>query len=128
LKYEAIIFDLDGVIFHTDQYHYTAWKEIADKLNIPFDENINNRLRGVERRESLDIILANNDKEISEDEKQMYLESKNITYKNLLTNISPSDLSKEVKDTLQELRLQWRPIWIAVRSVMQDQQEKRHIN
>ncbi|MEH7098402.1 hypothetical protein [Neobacillus vireti] len=48
MKYSAIIFDLDGVVCHTDQYHYIARKEIADdKLNIQFDEKINNRLRGV---------------------------------------------------------------------------------
>ena len=48
-KYNAIIFDLDGVICHTDQYHYEAWKAVADELGIYFDEAINNRLRGVSR-------------------------------------------------------------------------------
>ena len=53
----AIIFDLDGVICFTDQYHYQAWKEMADAEGIYFDETINGRLRGVSRMESLDIIL-----------------------------------------------------------------------
>lgn len=56
---DAIIFDLDGVICHTDNYHYLAWKKIADELNIYFDEKINSRLRGVSRKESFDIILEN---------------------------------------------------------------------
>ena len=52
MKYKAVIFDLDGVICHTDMYHYQAWKQIADELGIYFDEEINNRLRGVSRMES----------------------------------------------------------------------------
>ena len=51
MKYRGIIFDLDGVICHTDKYHYQAWKQVADKLGICFDETINNRLRGVSRME-----------------------------------------------------------------------------
>ena len=42
-KYNAVIFDLDGVICHTDKYHYQAWKAVADELGIYFDEEINNR-------------------------------------------------------------------------------------
>jgi beta-phosphoglucomutase len=104
MKYSAIIFDLDGVICHTDQYHYEAWKAIADKLNIHFDEKINNRLRGVSRMESLNIILENYDGVMSEEEKVMFAEEKNELYKDLLTNMSEKDLSEEVKNTLVELR------------------------
>ena len=57
MNYKAIIFDLDGVICYTDEYHYLAWKSVADSLSIPFDREINNRLRGVSRMESLEIIL-----------------------------------------------------------------------
>ena len=53
----AFIFDLDGVLVFTDKYHYLAWKQVADELGIYFDEIINNRLRGVGRMESLEIIL-----------------------------------------------------------------------
>lgn len=104
MKYSAIIFDLDGVICHTDKYHYEAWKDIADKLNIYFDENINNRLRGVSRMESFDIILEKYDGVMSEEEKIKYAEEKNDIYKNLLKNMSTKDLSSEVKNTLVELR------------------------
>jgi beta-phosphoglucomutase len=104
VKYSAIIFDLDGVICHTDQYHYKAWKAIANKLNIHFDEKINNRLRGVSRMESFNIILENYDGVMSEEEKVKYAEEKNNIYKNLLMNMSESDLSEEVKSTLLELR------------------------
>ena len=56
---KAFIFDLDGVIVFTDKFHYQAWKKMADEMGIYFDETINNRLRGVSRAESLEIILVN---------------------------------------------------------------------
>ena len=66
MKYRGIIFDLDGVICHTDKYHYQAWKQVADQLGIYFDETINNRLRGVSRMESFEIILERYDGAMSE--------------------------------------------------------------
>ena len=57
MKYKGIIFDLDGVICSTDEYHYLAWKALAERLNIPFDRERNNLLRGVSRAASLNIIL-----------------------------------------------------------------------
>ncbi len=105
MKYDAVIFDLDGVICHTDLYHFKAWSRIADKLGIYFDEKINNRLRGVSRMESLEILLENYNGEIAEVEKIMYAEEKNNQYKELLKELSPANLSIEVKDTLDALRL-----------------------
>ena len=64
---KAIIFDLDGVIISTDEYHYLAWKAIADKEGIPFDREINNRLRGVSRMESLEIIWEKASKEYTQE-------------------------------------------------------------
>ena len=57
MSFKAIIFDLDGVICSTDEYHYRAWKALADKLGAPFDRVKNNRLRGVSRMASLEIVL-----------------------------------------------------------------------
>ena len=71
-KYTGIIFDLDGVICFTDHYHYLAWKAIADKKGIYFDEVINNRLRGVSRMESLEIILERCEETLTQDEKNAY--------------------------------------------------------
>ena len=56
-QFDAVIFDLDGVICYTDEYHYRAWKTLADSIGVPFDRTVNNRLRGVSRMASLDIIL-----------------------------------------------------------------------
>lgn len=104
MKYTAVIFDLDGVICHTDHYHYLAWKALADRLGIFFDETINNRLRGVSRMESLEIILERSEKEYTQDEKVAFAEEKNNIYKELLKNMSTADLSGEVKTTLDTLR------------------------
>lgn len=104
MKYRAVIFDLDGVICHTDKYHYHAWKKVADELGIYFDELINNRLRGVSRMESFDIILERYEGEMSLEEKIQWTEKKNDIYKELLKNMSPEDLTDEVKQTLDALR------------------------
>jgi len=101
---KAIIFDLDGVICHTDEYHYQAWKAMADSMNIPFDRQVNNRLRGVSRMASLEIILEQYMGELSQTEKEELAEQKNELYKDSLKNMSPADLSEEVKATLDVLR------------------------
>lgn len=103
-KYTGVIFDLDGVICFTDKYHYTAWKAVADKLGIYFDETINNRLRGVSRMDSLEIILERYDGALSAQEKEALATEKNELYKQLLCNMTPADLSDEVKNTLDALR------------------------
>lgn len=104
MKYKAVIFDLDGVICHTDMYHYQAWKQIAEELGIYFDEEINNRLRGVSRMESFEIILERYEGTMSLEDKVVYTTRKNEAYKELLKNMSPADLSPEVKETLDGLR------------------------
>ena len=102
--FDAVIFDLDGVICYTDEYHYQAWKAMADSIGVSFDREINNRLRGVSRMASLDIVLEKYHGELSEDEKEELADQKNEIYKKLLAQMSPADLSDEVKSTLDELR------------------------
>lgn len=105
MKYRGIIFDLDGVICHTDQYHYRAWKKIADQMGIYFDETINNRLRGVSRMESLEIILERyHGTPLSDSQKQALAEEKNEYYRELLQQMTPADLAEEVRTTLDALR------------------------
>lgn len=101
---EAVIFDLDGVIVSTDQFHYQAWKKIADNKGIYFDKKINDRLRGVSRRESLEIILQNSKVLIPEAEKEILMEQKNNIYRELLSKMTQQDVSKDVYDTLKELK------------------------
>ena len=104
MKYQGIIFDLDGVLCSTDEYHYQAWKTLADQLNIPFDRERNNLLRGVSRMESLSIILEKSERTYSEQEKQAFAEQKNALYRTLLRQMSPADVSDEVRETLRFLR------------------------
>ena len=104
MRYQNIIFDLDGVICHTDAYHYQAWKALADRLGIYFDEEMNNRFRGVSRMDCLEMLLKNYDRELTDNEKKEFAEEKNNTYRKLLENMSPADLSPEVSTTLDALR------------------------
>lgn len=104
MKTKAIIFDLDGVLVFTDNFHYKAWKKIADKKDIYFDEIINDRLRGVSRMESLDIILEKYDGTLSAEEKNALAEEKNDYYKESLKELTPSDVSDDVRKTLKELK------------------------
>ena len=105
MKYRGIIFDLDGVICSTDEQHYLAWKTTAVRLGVPFDRERNNLLRGVSRMACVDIILEKTSKIYSESEKQRFAEEKNSLYRKLLSQLSPSDLSRDVQDTLQKFRI-----------------------
>lgn len=101
----TVIFDLDGVLVSTDRFHFKAWKMIADELGIYFDERINNRLRGVSRMGSLEIILEKyTGRELSLAEKEELAERKNGYYRELLSSLTEADLSSEVKNTLAKLR------------------------
>ena len=100
---KAVIFDLDGVLCSTDRYHYLAWKSLADEQNIYFDEQINNRLRGVSRMASLEIVLERSDRSYSPEEKLAMAEKKNARYRELLKNVSPSDLAPGALETLEAL-------------------------
>lgn len=102
---KAVIFDLDGVLVFTDEFHYLAWKQIADEKEIYFDREINNRLRGVGRMDSLEIILEKyTGAPFSSEEKRDLAERKNNIYRELLKEMKPEDVSEDVRETLAELR------------------------
>lgn len=104
MTYQGVIFDLDGVICSTDEYHYLAWKALAEGLGIPFDRATNNRTRGVSRMASLEIVLEKSEARYTGAEKAALAERKNALYRELLGQMSPADLSDEVKGTLLTLR------------------------
>ena len=105
MKYEGVIFDLDGVICFTDHYHYLAWKALADAIGVPFDETKNDRLRGVSRMASLEIVLEEyQGPALSDAEKEKMAAQKNDLYREYLQSMSPADLPAEVKTTLDALR------------------------
>jgi beta-phosphoglucomutase len=114
MKISAVIFDLDGVIVSTDEYHYQAWKQISVQEGIDFNREINERLRGVSRMESLEIILSRSDKNYSENEKLDLADRKNETYRELLNKLSPNDILPGVINLL--LALKARDIKIAIGS------------
>ena len=101
---KAVIFDLDGVLVCTDELHYQGWKSLADREGIHFDREINNRLRGVSRMESLEIILERAEREYSEAEKQEMASYKNGVYAALLDSLTPADRLEGVTECLKELR------------------------
>lgn len=101
---KGVIFDLDGVICFTDEYHYLAWKSVADEENIYFDRTINNRLRGVSRMESLDIILEKASKTYTAEEKVALASRKNDIYKTYLEKMSKANRSDDVITLLEDLK------------------------
>lgn len=101
---KAVIFDLDGVIVSTDNCHYKAWKKMADEENIYFDRKINDRLRGVSRMASLEIVLEKRKKDYSVTEKYQLAERKNEYHKDLINELTPEDILPGVKDRLKELK------------------------
>lgn len=114
MKISAVIFDLDGVIVSTDEYHYQAWKQISDQEKIYFDREINETLRGVSRMESLDIILSRSDRRYNDNEKQLLALQKNEIYCKLLNNLSPNNILPGVINLL--LSLKARDIKVAIGS------------
>ena len=100
----AVIFDLDGVIVSTDDCHYRAWKKMADEEGIYFDREINNRLRGVSRMASLDIVLERAKRAYSENEKTEMAQRKNNCYKELICELSPDDILPGAMETLIKLK------------------------
>ncbi len=102
MNLQAIIFDLDGVITDTAEYHYRAWQRLADEEGLPFSRAMNEQLRGVGRRESLEIILAG--RPAAEARITELTERKNRYYVEMLNELSPADLLPGAEALLHELR------------------------
>src|SRR5947209_6449356 len=102
-KPKAILFDLDGVLTDTSEYHYQAWKHLADDEGIPFTHEENDaHLRGVGRRESLMYIIKG--RNYSEAQIQEMMDRKNNYYHDLIQTMSPKDLVAGGRELLQEIR------------------------
>lgn len=103
-KYKAIIFDLDGVIVSTDECHYQAWKQIADENKIYFDRDINQRLRGVSRMESLEVVLEKAKKTYTEEEKVELAKRKNSYYVEKIKKIDESSILEGALEFINEIK------------------------
>lgn len=99
---QAFLFDLDGVLTDTSEFHYRGWKRLADEEGLPFDRDDNEALRGVSRRESLLLMLKG--RTIPEATLQTWMERKNAYYLELVNAMNPGDLLPGALDLLQEIR------------------------
>lgn len=104
MKIEAVIFDLDGIIVSTDECHYRAWKKTADEEGIYFDRKINDRLRGVSRMDSLEIVLERAERLYTDEEKVELAERKNNYYKEYIKKLTKDDILSGVNENLAELK------------------------
>ena len=101
---KACIFDLDGVVVDTAKYHYLAWKRLADELGFIFTEDDNERLKGVSRMDSLNILLEIGGKSFDEETKIALAEKKNNWYVEYITKMNENEILPGVKDFLELLR------------------------
>lgn len=101
---KAALFDLDGVLVDTAKYHYLAWKALADELGFPFTLQDNERLKGVSRMESLDILLAIGGVSMTEEEKQEAARRKNDRYVAYIRHVDASELLPGAREYLLRLR------------------------
>ncbi|MBM7095784.1 MULTISPECIES: beta-phosphoglucomutase [Alteribacter] len=111
---KAFIFDLDGVITDTAEYHFQAWKALGEELGISFGRDFNEQLKGVSREESLERILALGDRDLglSEEEKAALCAKKNDHYKQLIEGISPKDILPGIEDLLKDVKAAGIPMAI----------------
>ncbi|MGL6108328.1 beta-phosphoglucomutase [Romboutsia sp.] len=106
MRYKGVIFDLDGVITDTAQYHYVAWKDLGIKIGIDIDEEFNESLKGISRLESLEKILIRGNKENDYNnlQKEDLAKSKNEYYVSLLDRLTPNDVLENIVETLNYLK------------------------
>lgn len=103
-KYDAVIFDLDGVITDTARYHYLAWMRLAATQGVHFDEEFNEQLKGIDRMGSLERILMAATRQYSLAEKLALAEEKNAHYVALIANMTPDDLLPGAVQALDSCR------------------------
>jgi len=103
-RYAAVIFDLDGVLTDTAHYHFLAWQRLAASQDVHFDAAFNERLKGVDRMGSLDLILAQSKRAYSMAEKLELADRKNRDYQELIAHMTPADLLPGALDALAAVR------------------------
>lgn len=115
MKLQAVLFDLDGVITDTAEFHFQAWKQMADQLGIAIDREFNESLKGISRMESLERVLrhGHQEQQYSAAEKEALATAKNAHYVSLLANLSPVDTYPGIETLLLELKERHIPAVIA---------------
>lgn len=103
-KFEACIFDLDGVIVDTARYHFLAWRRLANELGFDFTDKENEQLKGVSRMQSLELILGWGGKELTSGEKMEWAVRKNEWYLDLIKEMDNTEILPGTVHFLDELR------------------------
>lgn len=101
---KACIFDLDGVIVDTAKYHYTAWKKLANSLGFDFTEKDNEKLKGVSRVESLELILKWGNQSFSQEKKAALAEQKNAWYQDYINEMGADEILEGIPAFFEELK------------------------
>lgn len=103
---KAVVFDLDGVVTSTDAYHYLAWKRLSDEQGWKFNPEVNQRLRGISRIQSLQVILDYNEVSLPDEDIKQLAEQKNTWYRSSLTQLSYKDILPGIVEILDTLKKQ----------------------
>jgi len=109
----AAIFDLDGVIADTARFHFMAWQQLARELGIYLEPEAEDRLKGLERMASLDVVLGGRRDNFSIEEKEVLANQKNDHYRTLIQTLTPDDLLEGAAGLLEQLKSQGIPIALA---------------
>jgi len=102
--YQAVIFDLDGVLTDTAHFHFLAWKKMAESAGVELNAAFNEKLKGVDRMGSLELILGLSDRSYSQEQKLDLATQKNRHYQQLISTMSPNDLLPGALQALQQVR------------------------
>jgi beta-phosphoglucomutase len=102
--FKAVIFDLDGVIADTAVVHHAAWQKLAGEIGVPFDDSIGERLKGVDRRGSLEILLESADRQYTEVEKEALASRKNDYYRQQVERLGPENLLPGARAAIESVR------------------------
>ena len=113
MSFKAVLFDLDGVITDTAEYHYLAWKKLAEELGISIDRQFNEQLKGVSRDDSLRRILAHGGKTVTDTEFKQLTDRKNANYLEMIQAVRPADVYPGILSLLQDLRANGKKIALA---------------
>jgi beta-phosphoglucomutase len=101
---KGFIFDLDGVIVDTAKYHYMAWKQLADQLDIPFTIEDNEKFKGVSRKRCLELLLDMGGLQVSKNQFESWLEEKNSDYLKYIATMDASEILPDVTRVLDFLK------------------------
>jgi beta-phosphoglucomutase len=112
---EAVVFDLDGIITDTAHFHYLAWKQLAEEVGVSIDEVFNERLKGVSRMDSLELILieGNRQNDFTLSEKEEMAEKKNLHYRDFLNDLTPNDVLPRILELIANIKAEGIPIGLA---------------